>query len=432
MRTPTFRPPPGPESPHGRHAGHRLELSRRGVLTALGGGALLTAVLGEAQLAFGAPDRQAPGNVLVTVVLPGGIDGLSVIVPIGDPDYAPNRPTIAVRESSAIQVDSRFGLHPALAPLYPLWTSGSFGAVHAVGQQSSSRSHTTASTQLDRAAPDTSVRTGWLDRTLAALPTGDLLEGVALGRPDVPGLLRGPQPALTAAKLDDVRLPVDTDTTPAALWRQALGRLHTGARADVGRPMATALAGIDQVCRALPQGTGTVGGPLYPTGGFGQGLRDVARLVKVHSGLRVAVVQLGGWDIHANHGTVDGGRFASNLKTLADGLAAFAQDLGSELDRVTVITLTEFGRRVGQNGNNGLDHGRGSAMLLLGGGVNGGKVHGVWPGLTAGDLDSGQGLAVTTDYRAVIAEVLSTRMGLGSVADVFPGYRAEPVGAIHR
>ncbi|HEY6795079.1 MAG TPA: DUF1501 domain-containing protein [Kineosporiaceae bacterium] len=432
MRTPTFRPLSRQAPPHGHQGGHRLELSRRGVLTALGGSALLTAVLGEVELAFAAPDHAAAGNVLVTIRLSGGIDGLSVIAPIGDPDYAPNRPTIAVRESSAIQVDSRFALHPALAPVFPLWTAGRLAAVHAVGQPSPSRSHAVAAADLDRAAPDTSIRTGWLDRTLAVLPAGDVLEGVSLGRPGVPGLLRGPQPVLSAAKLDDVTLPVDTAATPAALWQRALAQLHTGAPGDIGGPMATALAAVGQIAQTLPPGTGAVGGPLYPSGGFGQGLRDVAQLVKARAGLRVATVELAGWDIHANHGSVDGGRFAPNLKTLADGLAAFAQDLGPELDRVTVVTLTEFGRRARQNGNNGLDHGRGSVMLLLGGGVNGGKVHGLWPGLSTADLDGGQDLAVTTDYRAVLAEALTARMGLGSVADIFPGYRREPVGAISR
>jgi uncharacterized protein (DUF1501 family) len=430
MSTPTPGPAPQHSPPANCPGGHRLELTRRGVLAAFGGGAVVTAAIGHTKLAFGAPDGADAPNVLVTVMLAGGIDGLSVIAPIGDPDYAPSRPTIAIRESSAIQVDSRFGLHPALAPLYPLWTAGRFGAVHAVGQQSPTRSHAEAMNELERAAPDSSIRTGWLDRTLQLLPADDLLQGVSLGRPDVPGLLRGPQPALAAAKLSDIALPVDLDATPLALWRQAMAQLHAGARPEVSTPMSNAFTAIDRLGAELPAGSGAIGGHLYPAGGFGQGLRDIARLVKARSGLRVATVQLGGWDTHVNHGTVDSGAFAPNLKTLAEGLAAFAEELGPDLDRVTVITLSEFGRRVRQNGNNGLDHGHGGVMLLLGGGVDGGTVHGVWPGLSGANLADGQDLAVTTDYRGVIAEVLAGRMGVSPAGGVFPGYRPEPIGVI--
>jgi uncharacterized protein (DUF1501 family) len=413
--------------------GRRLELSRRGVLKALGGTALLTATVGEAQLAFG-QGTGTKANVLVTVVLAGGIDGLSVVAPIGDPDYAPNRPTIAVSAGKAIQVDSRFGLHPALAPLYPLWTAGTFGAVHAVGQESPTRSHFEAMDELERAAPDSSARTGWLDRTLGILPASGALEAVAVGRSDVPGHLRGPHPALAAQSLADVKLPVDAKVTPLSLWQKAMTQLHAGARPEVKAPMASALAAIDRLS-GLPGPADTetsADTPKYPTNGYGQGLKDIARLVKADTGLRVATVQLGGWDTHVNHGSVDSGVFAPNLATFAQGLAAFAADLGPELDRVTVVTLTEFGRRVKQNGNNGLDHGHGCAMLLLGGGVVGGKVHGVWPGLAEADLDHGLDLKATTDYRAVIAEILTGRMGVASVKDVFPGYAAPTVGAIRK
>ena len=408
--------------------GRRLALTRRGVLKALGGTALLAATVGEAQFAFGA-GAGTKQNVLVTVVLAGGIDGLSVVAPIGDPDYAPNRPGIAISPSKAIQVDTRFGLHPALAPLYPLWTAGKFGAVHAVGQESPTRSHFEAMDELERAAPDSSARTGWLDRTLGMLPAGGALEAVALGQSGVPGHLRGLHTKLAAQKLDDVKLPIDAKVTPLSLWQKSMATLHAGARPEVSTPMHSALTAIDLLTTKVPASAAT-GGPAYPNNGYGQGLKDIARLVKADAGLRVATVQLGGWDTHVNHGNVDGGVFAPNLKTFADGLAAFAADLGPDFDRVTVLTLTEFGRRVKQNGNNGLDHGHGCAMLLLGGGVDGGKVHGTWPGLATADLDSGLDLRATTDYRAVISEILTTRMGVGSTTDVFPGYKAPAVGAV--
>jgi uncharacterized protein (DUF1501 family) len=409
--------------------GRRLALSRRGVLTGLGGTALLTAALGEAQIAFGSP-AESRANVLVTVVLAGGLDGLSMVAPIGDPDYAPNRPGIALPASTAIQVDSRFGLHPALAPLYPLWTAGRFGAVHAVGQVSPTRSHIAAMDELERAAPGSGAPTGWLDRTLGRLPAGGPLEAVSLGRPGIPGNLRGPRPALEARRLDDVRLPVNAHRTPLPLWQRAISELHAGARAEVRAPMGSALVAIRRLGAKAPPPSPAAVAPAYPANGYGQGLKDIARLIKAGSGLRVATVQLGGWDTHVNHGNLDSGVFAPNLATLAVGLAAFASDLGPHFDRVTVITVTEFGRRVRQNGNNGLDHGHGSAMLLLGGGIDGGKVHGTWPGLALADLDSGLDLKATTDYRAVIAEILAARMGMTSVTDVFPGFSPAPVGVV--
>jgi len=170
---------------------------------------------------------------------------------------------------------------------------------------------------------------------------------------------------------------------------------------------------------------------VYPEGGFGAGLRDVARLIKADVGLRIAAVSRGGWDYHTNIGPVDGGQgsMAGDLAEVAQGLAAFAADLGEHYRRVTVVTLTEFGRRVQQNGNNGLDHGHGYAVLLLGGGIRGGRVHGVWPTLAAGRLDEGD-LAATTDYRTILAEILTRQMGVASVADVFPGLRALPLGLV--
>lgn len=407
--------------------GRRLDLSRRGVLKVLGGTALVTATLGDAQLAFGAT-AGTKADVLVTIVLSGGIDGLSVVVPVGDPDYARNRPGIGVPASVAKQVDSTFALHPALEPLFPLWTAGTFGAVHAVGQESPSRSHFEAMEELERAAPDSSARTGWLDRTLGMLPDSGALEAVSLGQSGVPGSLRGPHAKLSANKLDDVKLSVNLDRTPLPLWQQAIGQLHAGARPEVRAPMANALSAVAEV-GAVPASAAPAG---YPSDGYGQALKDIARLVKSGSGLRVAAVHYGGWDHHTNFGgvTSGGNTFAGRLRGLAEGLAAFAADLGPDLGRVTVVTLTEFGRRVKQNGNNGLDHGHGSVVLLLGGGVNGGKVHGRWPGLANDALDHGLDLAATTDYRAIISEILTRRMGVGSVKDVFPGYSPATVGAV--
>jgi uncharacterized protein (DUF1501 family) len=417
-----------------------MEFSRRGMLQALGGTALLTATLGDAQLAFGAVAPGAKPHVLVTIVLAGGFDGLSMIAPIGDPAYAPARPDIAVPASLAKQVDSTFGLHPSLAPLYPLWTAGSCAAVHAVGQESPTRSHFEAMDELERAAPNSSLRNGWLNRTLGTLPDSGALEAMSLGESGVPGLLRGEHASLSAYRLADITLPVNYTATPLALWQQAMGELHTGARPEVKAPMGNALNAIDVLTNKVApaeKAAGAAGqnaaGAGYPNDGYGQGLKDIARLVKADTGLRVATVHVGGWDLHTGFGspTSGGGTFAGRLLAIAGGLAAFAADLGPEFDRVTVFTVSEFGRRVQQNGNQGLDHGHGNAMLVLGGKINGGKVHGTWPTLAADKLDHGD-LAGSTDYRSVISEFLVGQMGVTSVKDVFPGLTPTPLGLVKK
>lgn len=405
--------------------GRRLELSRRGILQMLGGTALATATLGDAQLAFGAT-AGTQANVLVTVVLGGGMDGMSAVVPLGDPNYAPARPTIAIPPSVAMQVDTMFGLHPALSPLFPLWTSGKFGAVQACGQVSPSRSHFEAMDELERAAPGSSLRTGWMNRTIGLLPASGPLEAVSLGSAAVAGHLRGDNPTLSAGRLADVNLPLDS-ATPLNLWSQAFGQLHTGERPEVSNPMKSALAAVEAV-KAVPASTATG----YPSNSWGTALSDIARMVKADVGLRVASVPYGGWDHHENFGTPTstGSTFAGRLSGFAQGLAAFANDLGTALDRVTVVTLTEFGRPLKENGSGGLDHGHGFVAMLLGGGVVGGKVHGRWPGLAAANLDNKQDLAVTTDYRSLITEILVGRMGVSAGTQVFPGFTPAAVGAV--
>ncbi|RZS89366.1 uncharacterized protein (DUF1501 family) [Motilibacter rhizosphaerae] len=417
---------PTPES--GCGCAEDRTLSRRRFLTAAGlaGAAALPMV--STRAAWAASGSWS-GPVLLVLSLRGGMDGLSTVVPVGDPDYARKRPGIGVPASVALPTGDRmFGLHPKLAPLLPLWQSGRMAAVHAVGTPDGSRSHFQATEELERAAPGTSVRTGWLDRVLAAAGTGTVYESVHLGAGTVPALLAGPAPALAMNGLAGFALEGGDWITPQ--MTRALRTLHAGTdlpTAAAGTMTLDALATAQSVVagRGAPQN-----GAQYPSGDLGSVLADAATLVRSGLGLQALTIDVGDWDMHNGLGDTDTGWMATKLAELAAGLAAFAADLGPLFDRVTVLTISEFGRRVAENGSGGVDHGHGNAVLLLGGGLVGGRVHGTWPGLADAALDDGD-LAGTTDYRNVLAEVLVKRMGLstGQLGGVFPGLPVRLPGA---
>jgi uncharacterized protein (DUF1501 family) len=399
--------------------------SRRGFL---GRAAATTALAGLAgaglstKLAFAAGAYS--GDTLVVLSLRGGFDGLSAIAPIGDPDYYRARPTIAVPKSQVIAGDGTFGLHPALAPLLPMWQGGTLAAVHAVGQPNPTRSHFAAMEAMENAAPGTSLRSGWLDRMLGTTGATGPLAGVSVGNPMPSRLLSGPTPTVSMGTIDGFTLAGDSATKPMAA---ALRKLYADAPdvlAGPARAADAALAATASPRTASPSGT-------YPATPLGAALRDIARLIKSKSGLVTAAVDAGDWDMHEALGTaVKGQRMYDNLSATATALAAFAADLGpAGMQNVTLITISEFGRRVQENASRGTDHGHGNAMLVLGGGVRGGKVYGTWPGLAPAALVSGD-LAVTTDYRAVIGEILQKRCGLGSLSGVFPGVTPSSFGLV--
>ncbi|GAB6899706.1 DUF1501 domain-containing protein [Kineosporia succinea] len=405
-------------------------LSRRTLLRGLASvgalGGVLTAVEGfSGQYAFAASPAAYNGDVLVVLSLRGGFDGLNAIVPVGDPGYLEARPTIGIQERSLIPAGGIFGLHPALKPLKKFWDAGTFGAVHAVGQDNPTRSHFQAMQELERAAPGSSLRTGWLDRTLGSRARGTVFQASQVGSADVSLSLAGPNPEMALSSVDSFRIGAAADTAEdRARWTKALSGLHAGAPSAIAAPAAATLSAT--ATTAKMGAYKPANGAVYPkNSAVGDSLRDVARMIKAGVGLQVACVDEGDWDMHAGMGTADKGWMHDHLNDLALALAAFATDLGSRFRKVTVVTLSEFGRRVGENGSGGVDHGHGNAVLLLGGGVNGGKVHGRWPGLSSSQLVDGD-LAGTTDYRAVLGEILQKRCGAGSLTGIFPGFKGAP------
>ena len=397
-------------------------MSRRTLLKTLGAGALtLTATeMVNTQVAFGAPGHT--GDVLVVLSLRGGFDGLSAVVPGGDPDYYRLRPTIGVPQSSLLPLDATFGLHPAMAPLLPLWKSGALAAVHGVGQPNPTRSHFAAMEEMERAAPGSSLRTGWLDRTMGLRPAGTDFSTVAFAATTPPSLA-GPAPELAMADLGGFGLQGAPDEPTKQRWMSALGELHREGPATITAAGTLALGAAGTIA-----GLGRKSPAVeYPHGDLGTTLSDLAHLIKAGVGVQVAAIDCGDWDMHNDLGRAGGGWMKDKLTELSSALAAFDADLGPRMSGVTVVTLSEFGRRAAENGSGGLDHGHGNLVLLMGGGVVGGRVHGRFPGLSASALDDGA-VAGVVDYRDIIGEVLQKRCGAGSLAEVFPGF--SPSGAL--
>lgn len=391
-------------------------LSRRGVLRgslgALTVGGLATTI-GSAVVttapAYADQAGAADDGVLVVLSLRGAADGLSLVVPHGDPVYAKARPRIAIPAPRLLEPDAHFGLHPALAPLVPMWRRGEIAAIHATGMRVPNRSHFAAMEELEDADPGSSVRVGWLNRLVGLADSPTPLTGVAIGG-TLPTSLAGPQPVMSMRSIGSSSLS-GTDGFPgrtAALrlmWGQDPSAMGTAVRAAIDSADTLGAA------RSLPDNA-----PAFPNSDLGRALASVSRTIRADVGVGVVTVDHGDWDMHTWMGTADSGQMRTNTAELAAALAAFFADLGDQAPRVTMVALSEFGRRTTENSGGGLDHGWGNVMFVLGAGVRGGY-YGRWPGLTEGpDGD----LAVTTDYRDVLAEVIAARTS-ASVATVFPG-----------
>jgi uncharacterized protein (DUF1501 family) len=417
-------------------------MSRRRFLTAAAAGAgVMTAgrLFGDAfrQVSYGA---EAGGNVLVVLSLRGGSDGLSLVVPRFADDreaLARLRPTISVPNASLVGGDTGFGLHPELAPLVPMWDAGSFGAVHAVGLPQPNRSHFDAMAAVEDADPGTSARIGWINRMVGATGATEPETAVQLGSTLVPTSMVGPAPALGAYRVRDLRL-TDLDTGSAArresvatMWEGQTGPLATSIRATL-ETVRRLEPLVDAAADDAPGGS-VVHTGAYPAGPLREVLANTAALIRADVGTKVVTIDYGDWDMHTGLGEGDRdptkGWMAEHVRHFARSLKAFFDDLGTAAGRVTVVTISEFGRRVEENGDHGVDHGYGNVMMLLGAGVNGGTVHGSWPGLT--DLDEGD-LRATRDYRSVLWEVLVSRFPevSGSRASIFPGFVPQTIGAM--
>lgn len=380
-----------------------------------------------------------PGDVLVSIFLRGGVDGLSMIVPHADDAYYRNRPTIALGrpgdtrlalKNRVLDLDGYFGLHPALAALKPLYAAGQLSVIHACGSGDQTRSHFEAMATMERGvSSDTGPASGWLARHLETAPwhNASPLRAVSLGT-ILPQSLRGASRATALTTLADLRLQSPFGRG-AGRFEDSLHNLYTrDALAEAGQEALSVLRTLNR----LPSPALMLQKTIYPADDLGNGLRQVAQLIQSEVGLEAACLDQGGYDTHVAQGTSEG-ILAGRLESLGNSLAAFAADLGPERwGRTTVVVQSEFGRRVAENSGLGTDHGRGGAMLLLGGkSVVGGKVHGLWPGLSPESLDGPGDLKVTTDYRNVLAEVISMRLKNPNTGEIFPGLEINLPGVVH-
>jgi uncharacterized protein (DUF1501 family) len=357
--------------------------------------------------------------ILITVFQRGAADGISVVAPYGDRNYAAARPQIAVpaprsgAADAALDLDGFFGFHPSLNPLKSIYDEGHLAVVHAVGSPDSTRSHFDAQDYMEAGAPgNKGVADGWLNRYMQGSPKADAnaFRAIAMDA-KMPRTLMGPAPALALARIQDfdVRTPDNRRGGGTSELYAAFEAMWNNSTFDA----------VKMLKNANPQRFQPENGARYPGGQFGQGLLQMAQLIKADIGLEVGFLDIGGWDTHTNQA----GQLTQRLREYGEGLGAFYRDLGDRMRNVVVLTMTEFGRSIKQNGSGGTDHGHASALFVMGGPVKGKKVYGKWPGLATGDLYEGRDLALTTDFRDVFTEILRKHMRAADTAKVFPGWQ---------
>jgi uncharacterized protein (DUF1501 family) len=384
--------------------------------------------------AFGMDLFNAPkGKVLICLFQRGAADALNIVVPHGEKSYYAMRPSIAIPQPSrnalggAIDLDGFFGLHPALAPLKPLYDRGLLAPVHAVGSPSTTRSHFDAQDYMETGTPDMKGTTdGWLNRYLAVKGTCDEcnlaktpFRAVSL-TPQTPRILEGPSATVAMNSLDEfsVRATGSSAERLEALYRTGSADLVHGTGAEM-------FDAVKMLRAANPQRYQPQNNAEYPRSQFGTRLLQIAQLIKANVGLEIAFADVGGWDTHVNQGSSTG-QLAQRLDDFSRSIAALVTDLGDKMDDVVILTMSEFGRMAKENGNRGTDHGHAGALFVIGGHVKGGKVHGKWPGLEQEQLYEGRDLALTTDFRSVFAEVVQDHLGARALDRIFPGFAASP------
>lgn len=389
-------------------------------------------------LARAAGATDSPGaskKILIAIFQRGAADGLNIVVPFAEKRYYEMRPSIAIAApgatnvlnpgpfgGSAIDLDGRFGLNPALEALKPLWENKQLAIVEATGSPDPSRSHFDAQDYMESGTPGKSTSDGWLNRALPPVtPETSPLRAIAMSA-EVPRTLRGDRPVIAVNNAQTFQLG-NQDT--AGILESMYSATHD---ARLGQPGKDAFAAMKMLRTVNQQQYNPGPGVNYGPGGeLGRNLQQVARLIKANVGVEAAFAEVDGWDHHGN----EANQLSNMLRQFGAALAAFSSDMGDRMEDIVLVTMSEFGRTAEENGNGGTDHGHGNVMMVLGGSVAGGKIYGNWPGLEKEQLNEERDLAVTTDFRAVLSELVAGQLGQKDMARVFPGYQGSaPLGLL--
>lgn len=383
------------------------------------------------RLAFAPHNSDPRGDTLVVIFLRGAADVLNMVVPHGEDAYYRLRPSLGVPrpDDSKTKIDNRvvdldgfFGFHPSMFALTDAWTSQQLAIIHACGAPDESRSHFKAMELMERGVDDErGPASGWIGRHLATLDTGNSSPLRAVGMGTLPQRsLSGSVPVSALRSIANFHL--GGDQRALVQMRAALSTVY---KDDV---MGQETLSIMDTLEKLDTDTYQSRMP-YPDSEFGQALKQTTMLIKAEVGLEVSAIDVGGWDTHFAQGSVNG-QMPNLMQDLADGMAAFHADMQERMSQITVVTMSEFGRRASENGSLGTDHGHGSMMMVMGGNVQGGRVYGKWPGLEEGQLVGPGDLAATTDYRDVLSEILTKRLNNLAINAVFPDHNAQPVNVL--
>lgn len=370
-------------------------------------------------------------KTLVVIFERGAADGLNMVIPHAEDNYYRMRPDIGVPRDQAIDLDGFFGLHPAMQPLKPLFDQRHLAIVHAAGSPDTTRSHFDAQDYMESGTPGIkATQDGWLNRalqaeTMRAGASSSAFRAIVLG-PQVPRTLEGSIPAVAIDRLQDFSVGGKNPGAGAlsdafeAMYRDSADlSLHA-----TGEETFTAVKLLKTIDTAHYT---PAPGADYPKTAFGNNMKQIAQMLKADLGVEAAFTDIGGWDTHQNQGSVNG-QLANVLSNFSQSIAAFWTDLGDGAENIVLVSMSEFGRTVAQNGTAGTDHGHANVMFVLGGPVRGGKVYGKWPGLEPELLYQNRDLAVTTDFRQVLGEVAYKTLGARDLGLVFPGAQLRPAG----
>jgi uncharacterized protein (DUF1501 family) len=413
----------------------------------LRGSAIAMAGMGEAPmwLARAAATEGRKRKTLVAIFMRGAADGLNIVVPFGDPRYRDLRPNLALQAprpgdenennngpfGNVIDLDGKFGLNAGLRPLKALWEKKQLAIIEATGSPDPSRSHFDAQDYMESGTPGI-TGSGWLNRALRdAGADSSPLRAVALSN-RIPRTLRGDHEAVALGNVQDFNI---SDQDRLAILKNMYSLTADAQLRRTGKDAFDAMKMLQSLDKEQPMNqdrpagvlAGVAGGlnsrPTYQAGGqLGRNLQQLARLIKSDAGVEAAFADIDGWDHHQN----ENGQLSGLLNQFSNAIAAFCQDLGDRMEDVVIVTMSEFGRTAEENGNGGTDHGHGSMMMVLGGPVQGGKIYGEWPGLEKEQLFEGRDLAVTTDFRTVLSELVRGHLGQNDLSSVFPGFKPGP------